>query len=200
MQRKYGIHDIPPDLNPSVYEEISEMVDHLLGLSLYEIDFEAAKKLCRAYFTSEVYEIKRMSILCAGHIVRVYEQMIDEDMVEEIKKIAADPNSDFCGTAQNALWDMDGAMMWKKKRMECPELEEDAAEIYNEPEEEIIEIGPQCCNNMYNCITKHKIIRYSKEDLIYSISKDSSEKSLSFCPWCGTKLPDGLGGVQYVAE
>ena len=107
MTKKYNIYDVPNDLNPTSETEISEMIKHLLGLSVHEIDFDAAKKLCESYYKSEVFLIKRISIMCAGHIARVYRKLIDLEIIKEINEISKNPSSEFYGVANDALDDIE---------------------------------------------------------------------------------------------
>ena len=48
-----------------------------------------------------------------------------------------------------------------------------------------------CCQMMHQSVSDHKIISYSKrfDEYMIPISQDSGI-CLSFCPWCGTKLPE----------
>lgn len=107
MQYKYDIYDIPEELNPKDEAEVHEMVHHLLSLSLNEIEFNAAKQLCEAYFKSKNTIIKRLSILCVGHIARVYKKLVEPFMIEDIKKIGSNPNDEFYGVANDALDDIE---------------------------------------------------------------------------------------------
>lgn len=107
MQYKYDIYDIPKNLNPIEEEEIDEMIHHLLGLSLYKIEFRAAKQLCEAYFKSQNKSIKHISILCVGHIARVYKKLVDQVIIEEIKRIGLDLNHEFYSVSNDVLDDIE---------------------------------------------------------------------------------------------
>lgn len=50
-----------------------------------------------------------------------------------------------------------------------------------------------CCNSMWSSITKYKTIDYTQFLRTYGILiGNDAIRMLSFCPWCGKKLPEEL--------
>lgn len=100
------------------YEAIKELVsqkspeiDKLLNAILYyatnDVNFELAQKLCILYYNSPIKELKYISIVCIGHIARVYKKLVDEQILENITKMAFDSHHEFYGVADDTLDDIE---------------------------------------------------------------------------------------------
>ena len=56
-----------------------------------------------------------------------------------------------------------------------------------------------CCDTMYEAIEENKIVDYDAVVRNYGILfRKNRIKMLSFCPWCGKKLPKNLTEDMYV--
>lgn len=86
--------------------EIKFLANELLSFSLQEVDFTTGKKLCELYYRSMSSDLKYISIICAGHIARVYGELIDKEIILEIKQIAHDPKHRYFEAAKIALEDI----------------------------------------------------------------------------------------------
>lgn len=69
-------------------QEVSELLDIILSYSFHETDFNTANKMCRLYFETCVENFQYMAILCSEHIARVYNKLVDEDLIKTIVNIA----------------------------------------------------------------------------------------------------------------
>lgn len=107
LNSKYSIYETPLDINSTDPMEIEHIVHQVLNACLNQIDDIAAKNLCELSFTSSTKEIKHVSILCVGHIARVYKELVDPSIIEEIKKIALDSNHIHFGVANDTLDDIE---------------------------------------------------------------------------------------------
>lgn len=78
-----------------VYQEIKHLVRLIVSLSLEEINFETANKHCKLYINSGVDNFIYIGIVCAEHIARVYEKLVDTEIIQKIIHVA-------CGHSRKA--------------------------------------------------------------------------------------------------
>ena len=75
-------------------------------MSLNEIDFELADKLCTKFIHDKDKDIKVASLQAIGHIARVYKKLVNKDLYNYICKIYKDKKHPQCGYAEDALSDI----------------------------------------------------------------------------------------------
>lgn len=87
-----------------VYQEVKYLVRLIVSLSLEEINFETANKHCKLYINSGVDNFIYIGIVCAEHIARVYEKLVDREIIQKIIHIACGHTLRFYEKdAKNAL-------------------------------------------------------------------------------------------------
>jgi hypothetical protein len=64
--------------------ETRELLDIIYSISMNEINFEYANKLCRFYIFLGDGTMAGTAIQCAEHIARVYEKLVDMDIIQKI--------------------------------------------------------------------------------------------------------------------
>jgi hypothetical protein len=64
--------------------ETRELLDIIYSISMNEINFEYANKLCRFYIFLGDGTMAGTAIQCAEHIARVYKQLVDIEIIQEI--------------------------------------------------------------------------------------------------------------------
>lgn len=69
-------------------QEVSELLDIILSYSFHATDFNTANKMCRLYSETCVENFSYIAILCSEHIARVYNKLVDEDLIKRIINIA----------------------------------------------------------------------------------------------------------------
>jgi hypothetical protein len=182
-KQKYGIYEIPSDLNPISQEEKKHMLNHILGLSMYEVDFEAANRLCELYIESKIPDIRCISLTCSSHIARVYEQSVSETMLEKMRKIANDPSDELCGYAKYILEEINWFLSREERERIAATMEKKIVPVRRED---------LCCGDMYEAIT-NKVVDYYPLCRTYdSLISENRVSQFNFCPWCGKKLPSDL--------
>ncbi|MDP3641283.1 MAG: hypothetical protein Q8R43_02485 [Alphaproteobacteria bacterium] len=116
-------------------QEVSELLDIILSYSFHETDFNTANKMCRLYFETGVENFRYMAILCSEHIARVYNKLVDEDLIKRIVNIAL-RNSDHKDTALMALGmmqslvDFDIYSLYENKPQSSRDLRADKNNIF----------------------------------------------------------------------
>lgn len=66
--------------------ETRELLDIIYSISMNEINFEHANKLCRFYISNG--DMAGTAIQCAEHIARVYNRLVDVEIIQEILHVA----------------------------------------------------------------------------------------------------------------
>jgi|LakMenEpi03Aug12_release.lakeMendotaPanAssembly.Ray.scaffolds.fasta_scaffold632125_2 hypothetical protein len=93
-------------INEKVDFEKDDVIQSLLVMSLNEIDYDLADKLCTKFIHNEDLDIRVISIQAIGHIARVYEKLINKDLYDDICKIYKDKKHPLCGYVEDALNDI----------------------------------------------------------------------------------------------
>lgn len=94
--------------------EYDEAKHALLLMSLNPIDFKIAESLCEKYLINEDDSLHYLSLLCIGHIARVYEKLVKKELYNKIIEIYFGDNEKLSHGAESALDDIQMFLKIKK--------------------------------------------------------------------------------------
>ena len=81
-------------------------VEALLALAFYDPDGRWVQNICRKYSGSSNEDVRRIAILCFGHLARIHRTLETELVVPIVIEAMEDPSAYLSGTARDALGDI----------------------------------------------------------------------------------------------
>lgn len=75
--------------------EKDDILDIILCVSMNEISFKFAEKVCRKFIKSGDLDIKKLVIISVGHIARVYRKLVHIKIINELIKTYDEKHPEF---------------------------------------------------------------------------------------------------------
>lgn len=82
-----------------------EICDALIRITYYDHDYKWVQSKCIRFLDSNDLNVKRLAIICLGHLARIHKQLDKEAVIPLLKKLQNDPN--VGGAAEDALDDIE---------------------------------------------------------------------------------------------
>ena len=93
-------------LNEKITVDKEIIKDILLLMSLNEVDYELADKLCSKFVHDKDFDISKLSVISIGHIARVYKKLVNNELYNYICKIYKDKKHLLYDSAEDVLNDI----------------------------------------------------------------------------------------------
>ncbi len=83
--------------------EKDDVIQSLLVMSLNEINYDIADKLCTKFIHDKDFDISALSVMAISHIARVYGKLVNKELYDYICEIYKDKKHPLCGHVDEAL-------------------------------------------------------------------------------------------------
>lgn len=100
-------HEILAFEGPYSQGDIKIIREVILSFAMSEVDFTLIEALCEKFIKSKDEDLKRISIICVGHVARVYQREVNSNITAEIYNIYEDKTHQCWGEADTALDDIE---------------------------------------------------------------------------------------------
>lgn len=103
----HEVNPISRDLAEKAFEsnDTKKICDALIRVTYYDDDYNWVQKKCVGYLKSNDIDVKRLAIICLGHLARIHNKLDKKQIIPLLKALKSD--KELGGIAEDALDDIE---------------------------------------------------------------------------------------------